>query len=257
MKYTNKTLLMSAAASVLIASIGIATAQAPTGQPNAPAEKMGPALKETGQAAPETRAPGAAKTSQKASEPKADMKTDKGAQAPAPATRSTTGQAPAPGGASKPTIGQAPAESKDDLKSKGTRSETSSPGKTSTDMKADTKAKADAKADAERPAKSSEKAGETKAVTTGHGAAGTASLSTEQRTTIRSAMKQQNVQPVTNVNFSISVGTRVPRTVRFYPMPTELVTIYPSWRGYEYFLVGDKIVVVDPRTQDIVAVLDA
>jgi hypothetical protein len=40
-------------------------------------------------------------------------------------------------------------------------------------------------------------------------------------------------------------------------VPTELVTIYPSWRGYDYFLVGDQIIVVNPRTHDIVAVLDA
>jgi hypothetical protein len=35
------------------------------------------------------------------------------------------------------------------------------------------------------------------------------------------------------------------------------VTIYPDWRGYEFFLVGNEIVVVNPRTLEIVAVLDA
>jgi hypothetical protein len=35
------------------------------------------------------------------------------------------------------------------------------------------------------------------------------------------------------------------------------VHIYPQWRGYDYFLVGDQIIVVDPRTHEIVAVLDA
>ena len=37
----------------------------------------------------------------------------------------------------------------------------------------------------------------------------------------------------------------------------QLVEIYPSWRGYDYFLVGDQIIVVHPRTHQIVAVLDA
>jgi hypothetical protein len=64
------------------------------------------------------------------------------------------------------------------------------------------------------------------------------------------------VQPVTNVNFTISIGTRVPRTVHFYPVPDELVQMYPSWRGYDFFLVGDQIIVVNPRTLEIVAVLD-
>jgi hypothetical protein len=106
--------------------------------------------------------------------------------------------------------------------------------------------------------KSSEKPADAKPSTAGQGAAGTpASLSTEQRTTIRTVIKTQNVQPMTNVNFTISVGTKVPSTVRFYPVPVELVQIYPSWRGYNFILVGDQIIVVNPRTHEIVAVLDA
>ncbi|HKG99172.1 MAG TPA: DUF1236 domain-containing protein [Bradyrhizobium sp.] len=93
-------------------------------------------------------------------------------------------------------------------------------------------------------------------VTTGQ-AGGSARLSTEQRTRITSVIRQQHVAPVQNVNFSIAVGTRVPREVRFHRLPSQIVTIYPQWRGYEYFLVRDQIVVVDPRTLEIVAVLDA
>ena len=59
------------------------------------------------------------------------------------------------------------------------------------------------------------------------------------------------------VNFAVSIGTRVPREIGFYPLPAEIVTIYPEWRGYEFFLVRDEIVVVDPRTLEIVAVLPA
>lgn len=92
--------------------------------------------------------------------------------------------------------------------------------------------------------------------TTGQAGAG-AKLTTEQRTTIRTSITRQNIKPVTNVNFSISVGTRVPRTVSFHPLPAEVITIYPAWRGYEFFLVGGEIVVVNPRTLEIVAVLEA
>jgi len=82
-------------------------------------------------------------------------------------------------------------------------------------------------------------------------------LSTEQRTKITTVIKQQRVAPVTNVNFSISVGTRVPRGVSVHPLPAEVVTIYPDWRGYEFILVRDQIVVVDPSSLAIVAVIDA
>jgi len=92
--------------------------------------------------------------------------------------------------------------------------------------------------------------------TTGQAGAG-AKLSSERRTSIRTSITKQNIKPVTNINFSISIGTHVPRTVAFHPLPAEVVTIYPDWRGYECFLVNDQIVVVNPRTLKIVAVLDA
>ncbi len=92
--------------------------------------------------------------------------------------------------------------------------------------------------------------------TTGQAGAG-AKLSTEQRSKITTVIRGQHVAPVNNVNFTISVGTHVPRGVSFHPLPAEIVTIYPDWRGYEFFLVGDQIVVVNPRTLEIVAVLEA
>jgi hypothetical protein len=99
-------------------------------------------------------------------------------------------------------------------------------------------------------------AADTKATTTTGQAGAGAKLSTEQRTKITTVIKSQNVRPVTNVNFSISVGTHVPRNVGFHPLPAEIVTIYPEWRGYEFFLVGNQIVVVNPRTLEIVDVID-
>ena len=97
---------------------------------------------------------------------------------------------------------------------------------------------------------------ENRTTTTGQAGAG-ARLSTEQRTRISSVIREQHVAPVSNVNFAVSVGTRVPRDIGFHPLPQEIVTIYPDWRGYEFFLVRDEIVVVDPRTLEIVAVLPA
>ncbi|MDE2467540.1 MAG: DUF1236 domain-containing protein [Bradyrhizobium sp.] len=91
--------------------------------------------------------------------------------------------------------------------------------------------------------------------TVGQAGAG-AKLSTEQRTKITSVIKEQHVAPVSHANFSISVGTRVPRDVTFHTLPTEVVSIYPEWRGFEYILVGDQLVVVDPHSMEIVAVLD-
>jgi hypothetical protein len=92
--------------------------------------------------------------------------------------------------------------------------------------------------------------------TTGQVGAG-AKLSTEQRTKITTVIRNQHVEPLNNVNFEIRAGARVPRDVRFHPLPREIVTIYPEWRGYEFILVNNQIIVVNPRTLEIVDVLDA
>ncbi len=96
-----------------------------------------------------------------------------------------------------------------------------------------------------------------KPATTGQGAAaGATKLSTEQRSKIITIVRQHKVEPA-HLNVSVSVGTRVPESVHFYPLPVEVIAIYPEWRGYDYILVGSEILVVDPRTHEIVAILEA
>jgi len=83
-------------------------------------------------------------------------------------------------------------------------------------------------------------------------------LTTEQRTRIKEVIVRDKSAPrVANVNFSISVGTTVPRTVKHVVVPTTIVEIHPAWRGFHYFMVGDQIVIIDPATFRIVAVLEA
>ncbi|MBR1132894.1 DUF1236 domain-containing protein [Bradyrhizobium iriomotense] len=92
--------------------------------------------------------------------------------------------------------------------------------------------------------------------TTGQAGAA-AKLSTEQRTQITSVIREEKVAPVTNVNFNIAVGTRVPREgITLHALPSRVVTIYPEWRSYKYILVKEEIVIIDPDTFEIVAVLN-
>jgi uncharacterized protein DUF1236 len=96
--------------------------------------------------------------------------------------------------------------------------------------------------------------------TAGQGSQGSAKsvqLSSEQRTKIHVTLANQRAERITNVNFTIRVGARVPRTVRFYPLPVEIVDVVPEYQGYDYILVGDEILIIDPETLEIVAVLPA
>jgi len=84
---------------------------------------------------------------------------------------------------------------------------------------------------------------------------GKAALTTEQRTKIReTVLVGGNAPRATNVNFSVTVGTTVPTSVRVVAVPQVLVEIYPEYRGHMYFVVGDEIIIVD-RNHRIIAVI--
>ena len=69
--------------------------------------------------------------------------------------------------------------------------------------------------------------------------------------------KERAVPKVQYVSFSLSPGTVVPHSVHLTALPQTIVDIEPTWRGNEYFQVGDQIVIVDPQSMKIVGVLDA
>lgn len=81
-------------------------------------------------------------------------------------------------------------------------------------------------------------------------------LTTQQRTEIRNTVINTGSAPrVASVNFNVAVGVVVPTTVHFAPVPEALVRIEPAWRGFDYFVYADEIIIVDPRTRRIIAVL--
>jgi Protein of unknown function (DUF1236) len=235
----NTRLMMSVAAVALLVGTGFANAQgtgmsreAPAAERAAPssaapmnrndASDSGAATEKTGQSDEKMQPPGA-KNQRAQQDMKAGPKGEKSAQ---------------DNGMKQDNVKGAPSKSSENDNAKGSGKEMNAEGRngnSSTDSKS---------------------ASDTKSQTTGQAGAG-AKLSSDQRTRITTVIKGQHIQPVTNVNFSISVGTRVPRDVSFHPLPTEIVTIYPDWRGYEFILVNDQIVVVDPQTFEIVAVIDA
>ncbi len=244
--------LISAAAIALMASAGFANAQG-TGM-----------SREQGGAAAQPSAPStgnsAAPSNREAVEP----------SGPSSGMKSTQSEPKSPAGAAK---NQRTEENAQGQKSKGKSSENEMKGKGSENgtkgksSENETKGAKDLKAegpegrDRDQNAQNRDRNGnmnaETKSQTTTGQAGAGAKLTTEQRTRITTAIHEERVAPVSNVTFSIAVGTRVPREgVSFHPLPVEVVTIYPEWRGYEFILVGNQIVVIDPETSEIVAVLD-
>jgi hypothetical protein len=82
-------------------------------------------------------------------------------------------------------------------------------------------------------------------------------VSQQQRTNVsQTLIKEKQVNRVTNVNFSINVGTRVPRSVRLAVLPASVIAIVPEYRSYRYFIVDDRVCIVDPGTYEIVDVIE-
>jgi hypothetical protein len=273
-----KAKLLSTVAVALLLSAGAASAQtmnkdkpdrAPAAQQNAPAEKVAPSMKQGEHKSPAT-------TGQATSESKPGK------------ARETTGQSPKSEDHEKATMDKdsksAPAGGKSEIRSRseqnehGRNAKSGKPSETTGQSKSEEHEKSSMDKDNKSGAasgksefrsrseqnergvndrSSSQTTTEKDRTTTGQGAAsGAAKLSTEQRTKITSIIREHKVEPV-HLNVSVRIGTRIPESVHLYTLPTEVVTIYPEWRGYDYILVGDEIVVINPRTHEIVAILEA
>jgi hypothetical protein len=82
-----------------------------------------------------------------------------------------------------------------------------------------------------------------------------ANLEPQQQSKIVETLRGRRSEAVTNVNFTVSVGATVPETVRYHPVPEDIVSIAPQYRGYHYVMVRDEVVIIEPRTRKIVTVI--
>ena len=89
------------------------------------------------------------------------------------------------------------------------------------------------------------------------GSAGRVQLSEQQRTNVsQTLMKDQRVNRVTNVNISVNIGTRVPRSVTLVALPASVISLVPQYRPDRYFVVEERICIVDPATYEIVDIIE-
>ncbi|MGZ2483125.1 hypothetical protein ACVITL_001648 [Rhizobium pisi] len=83
-------------------------------------------------------------------------------------------------------------------------------------------------------------------------------ISVEQQTEIRNVVKEVHVEPVDEVDFTVSVGTTIPKKVRLEPLPPQIVKIVPQYKAYRFFILADgRIVIVDPSAFTIVYIISA
>jgi hypothetical protein len=82
-------------------------------------------------------------------------------------------------------------------------------------------------------------------------------LNDRDRTRIRDVIVRRHIPRASNVDFDLRVGTVIPRRVQLISVPEEVVRIHPRFRRDRIFIANDEIVIVDPVTLRIIAVLPA
>jgi hypothetical protein len=97
-------------------------------------------------------------------------------------------------------------------------------------------------------------------------------VSEDQHSQIKTAVARGTSPRVDRrlLNFSVSIGSRVPQSVRVVTLPDEIVRIVPQYRGFNYFVISyrtkdpggaddffvkDELVIIDPQTLEIVAII--
>jgi len=244
-----------AASAALVSATAIALAQVPGAGSEPPGKMQGPSNQGPSSQGPGTQGPGSQGPSMKQpggkaeSGPPAQRAPDSGK-----ATRESQGL-PGSKGAQGP--GEAPSKGKDQPKASEGPAEKSAPKSTQTQPE-----KGQPKATQTQPEKSQPKATQTQPEkgqksSQGTQQSGRVQVSEQERTGVREHLLRDGKLQKTRLDIRVSVGTRVPRSVRLLPLPVAIIDLAPGYRGYSYIVLEDeRICVVDPRTYDVVDVIE-
>ena len=257
----NKSALLASTAVALVLVAASATAQMQQKEPQGATEPRAEQPQGKGSAqnepkekgkAPQSAEPKDEAPAEKSAEPKDKSKGTAATEPKGKATKGTAETAPQP--QDKSPKGATAPEPKD--KSKGTAGTATSPepkDKASTGT-AETTPQPQDKTTKGPGAAPKDKAAGAEPSKSGTGAR--VQLSEQQRTNVhQTILKDTRVNRVTNVNISINVGTRVPRSVRLAALPASVITLVPEYRSYQYFVIDDRICIVEPSTYEIVEVI--
>lgn len=81
-------------------------------------------------------------------------------------------------------------------------------------------------------------------------------LTGEKRTQVLGAFARHRSEArVTNVNIQVEIGRPIPRTVRLFVVPQEIVEIVPEYRRFRYIILDDVVLIIDPDRFIIIDIL--
>jgi len=82
-----------------------------------------------------------------------------------------------------------------------------------------------------------------------------AAISPDKQARIRDTVRNNSAARIDHADFGLNVGAVVPRSEHLAVLPPNAVAIAPQYRGYRFVIVEDDIVIVDPRTYRVAAII--
>ena len=87
------------------------------------------------------------------------------------------------------------------------------------------------------------------------GSTPTINLTMEQKHIIKETVKELQIEGVAD-NLEVTIGEAVPKTVQLHPIPAQLSEKISHIKNHLFFIKGVQIVIVDPRENKAVDIID-
>lgn len=81
-------------------------------------------------------------------------------------------------------------------------------------------------------------------------------LTAAQKHTIYSSISNQKQKETAPQTFRATIGAVVPATVELQDIPKTLVELMPELKGYQYAMVTNQVLLVDPKNKQVVEVIN-
>jgi hypothetical protein len=81
-------------------------------------------------------------------------------------------------------------------------------------------------------------------------------LTAAQKQTIYASISSQKKQETAPPTFRVAVGAVVPPSVELQALPKTIVDLIPELKDYEYAMVTNQVLLVDPKTKQVIEIIN-
>jgi hypothetical protein len=81
-------------------------------------------------------------------------------------------------------------------------------------------------------------------------------LTAAQKQTIYSSISSQKQRETAPPNFHAAIGAVVPSSVELQALPKTIVDLIPELKDYEYAMVTNQVLLVDPKSKQVIEIIN-